>query len=222
MKKSVLLGAATFVLAIFWIFQFCWATEAEIESYHIESYLKIGTINVRDGAINEGHKSLVAVGFNLGTDPTKKVEWLFNVEGWVMGEPSDEDGEIPNNGIGLFFEGRRNFFLKKSLKIFPYVGVGLHHWERDGSEKTVGQWGEINFADIKIGLGVEYKKIFARAGARRPMINDGNFDPKIGFESELGLKIKRIKISLFYDRFSFSNNNNFDVNFWGGKVSCSF
>lgn len=214
MKKSVLLGAATFVLVIFWISQFCWATE-------IEQYFKVGTINVRDGAINEGHKSLVAVGFNLGTDPTKKFQGLFTTEVWVMSEPSDEDGEIPSEGIGLFFEGRRNFFLKKSLKIFPYVGAGLHHWERDGSEKTIGKWKEISFADIKIGLGVEYKKIFARAGVRRPIWED-NLDPKIGFESELGLKIKKIKISLFYDRFSFSNNNNFDVNFWGGKVSSSF
>ncbi len=214
MKKSVLLGAV-FVLTIFWISQ-CWATE-------VEKYIKVGTINVRDGAINEGHKSHVAVGFNLGTDPTKKFQGLFTAEVWVMGEPSDEDGEIPGEGIGLFFEGRRNFFLKKSLKIFPYVGAGLRHWERDGSEKTISQWEKINFADIKIGLGVEYKIFFARAGVRKPIwINEGNFDPKIGFESETGFKIKRIKISLFYDRFSFSNNNNFDVNFWGGKVSHSF
>jgi len=216
MKKSVLLGAIIFVLAMFWIFQFCRAAE-------IESYFKMGTINVRDGAINEGHKSLVAVGFNLGTDPTKKFQGLLTLEGWTMGEPSDEDGEIPNNGIGFMFEGRRNFFLKKNLKIFPYVGAGWRHWERDGSEKTIGQWMKINFADIKIGLGAEYKMFFARAGARRPVwINKSEFDPGIGFESEVGLKIKKIKISLFYDRFSFSNNNNFDVNFYGGRIGYLF
>lgn len=188
----------------------------------VEGFIRGGTINLTDGAINEGHKAHLALGVSLSTDPKQKYQGTFTLEGFAMSEPSDEDGEIPAKGLGFLLEGRRNFKFG-DLWLYPYIGAGFRYWERDGSEKTVEKWHSVSFLEGKAGLGAEYKFFYAKAAIRRPLwIDDSGLDPGFGFESEAGIKMKKFRIGLFYDRFGFNSGNTFNINFWGGRVGYSF
>ena len=212
MKKIVLM-----VLCLLTFFYVQQTAAAEVEIY-----VRGGTVNLTDGDINEGHKAQFVLGVTVGSDSKEKYQGLVSLERFTMTEPEDEDGEIPGAGLGLLFEGCRNFNFGK-WRLYPYVSAGLHYWTREGSEKTIGKWHEFTFLEGKVGLGAEYKFLYVCGAIRRPLWIDTNqLDPGFGFESEVGVKIKKFRIGAFYDRYGFKDGGNFNVNFWGGKVSYIF
>lgn len=215
MKKVLFMAVC--LLAVF-SFQRAAASESEFEVY-----LRGGTVNLTDGDINDGHKAQAALGVTMSSNSKQRHQGLISLEGFVMTEPAEEDGEIPRSGSGVLFEGRRNFKYG-SWRFYPYLGAGLRHWSRTDSEKTINRWHEVTFLEGKIGLGVEYKFLYARGAIRRPLwIDSDQLDPAFGFEGEIGVKIfKKIRIGAFYDRFGFDNGGDFNVNFWGGKLSYTF
>lgn len=137
--------------------------------------------------------------------------------------------------LGLKLEGDvgRRFRPAQDYFVEPFGGIGLRIWDRninDGSaadgQATSGyleRWFTLYFRlGLRAGVDLSSRtNVFAEAGIKLPVYNentafqDGGYTLHPGKQSSLfseaGLKISRLKASLFYDSLRFSRSEMIDI-----------
>ena len=133
MKRAVLVVVALLLLIAIEGNLFC------SSAVELTPYVRLGTINWREKGVNEGHKFLQAGGLRIVSN-FDKLSLIGGVEAWKMGEPIDEDTEMPRKGYRLSGEIRYKKSIKNGLSVYPYAGLGFEEFSRarDGNYKYSG------------------------------------------------------------------------------------
>lgn len=107
MKKIILVFVVLFV--------FIGVTGGFSSSLAVElcPFLRFGTINWREGDIDEGHKYLRGGGLKIKSNLIDGLRGTVTMQGWEMGEPLDEDRELPYRGYSI----EDTVFLEKLITI---------------------------------------------------------------------------------------------------------
>jgi len=179
-----------------------------VHAVEFEPYLRVGTINLDEDGVDEGHKSLVAVGVKTRTG-LDKLTGELTVEWWTMAEPLDEDVELPRKGYYASGEIGYNF-MYKDTDITPAAGVSYEYIKRHANESFPGSWEKLKFLSALLGMKVKKKIFYLKGGIIIPLlIRTGNDDPdaKIGFNAEAGIEYKRLTLGYFYKRIGFDENS---------------
>jgi len=165
-------------------------------------YTGIGGMNVNEMGISEGHKSYYMLGGEISIEDVRS-EIKLGLEGFFMGEPPEEDPEIPCAGGAAFIE----YSLKVNEWIHPYLGIQYDHFSRGTAPKyddpndpeytNYGQNDQLETEhDMVSALGGVHlqKSIFwMDLGTNIPFYTStksGNFGPDVG----IGLKWKNFDI----------------------------
>jgi hypothetical protein len=197
-------------------------------------FVRLGTINWREKSINEGHKYLQAAGLRVASESTDCAV-MVAVEAWRMGEPIDEDREMPSKGYSLSGEVDYLKRMGNHLLLYPYVGASFERFGRvdEGNIKYPESWSSVHFLTLALGGGVRYKIAFAKAGLQVPCYvrTDDNLEPKSqpGFDFEIGIRWKGLSAGWFYKRISFgefgsetARQPDFEFNRYGAIIKYSF
>lgn len=197
-----------------------------VHAVEFEPYLRVGTINLNEDGINEGHKSLVAVGVKTRTG-LDKLTGELTVEWWTMAEPLDEDIELPRKGYYVSGEIGYNF-MYKDIDITPAAGVSYEYIKRHANESSPGSWEKLKSFSALLGVKVKKKIFYLKGGIIAPfLLRTDNDDPdaKIGFNAEAGIEYKRLTLGYFYKRIGFdenSENPEIDFNRYGVVIGFKF
>lgn len=219
MKKFVIAGI---ILAMFIAVD---GVQHISHALEVEPYLKLGTINFVENDVNEGNKFLVVAGVKAsqGFDGFKG---LILAEGWTMGEPMDEDRELPGKGYNVAGELRYNLINMDDHQLYPYTGLGFEYWDREASREYADSWDSVRFFRWSVGLGIESKLLFMRGGIFIPFKaktdNSLKPDSMLGYEAEAGVYLAGFTLSFFYKRTQFDDfssggidHPNFKLNLYG-------
>lgn len=114
------------ILAGLWIIGM--ATDAKSADWKL--YTETGGMNVTERGISEGHKSYHLLGAEVSAE-NMRAKTLFGIEGFVRGEPAEEDPEIPCAGAGAFVE----YSYKMADFFHPYLGIRYDHISRGTAPK---------------------------------------------------------------------------------------
>ncbi len=192
-------------------------------AFDIEPYVKAGTIDLVEGGIEEGHKLLLATRARISTG--EKVHGTLSVEGWWMGEPYDEDREMPNNGFS--FSGEVAYRLIESdISLFPFVSVAYEGFHRDKNIKYDESWSRIEYITGTVGVKATYRVFYLKFGALFPFAaetdRDQRLDTEIGFDFETGILWKNITLGYFLKKTKFESGDGqpgLELNLYGGMVA---
>lgn len=228
MKKRILLFAAVF----FFIggageFSTTFALE-------LTPIVRLGTINWREKNINEGHKYLQAAGLRVASE-FKDFKGMVAAEVWRMGEPIDEDREMPSKGYSLSGEVDYRKRMRNHLILYPYVGASFERFGRvdEGNIKYRESWSSVHFLSLAFGGGAHYKIAYVKAGLQFPCYarTNNNLEPKSqpGFDFEIGIQWKRLSAGWSYKRITFgefgpetARQPDFEFNRYGAIIKYSF
>src|SRR4030042_2281344 len=96
----------------------------------IEPKLILGSVHLNEHRIKEGNKFMrgVSITFSGGD----KVYWSLTPEIWKMGEPLDEDTEIPEMGYSLHSQVGYRLMKSKNSEVTHVIGLNIGKLERDG------------------------------------------------------------------------------------------
>jgi len=197
-----------------------------VHAVEFEPYLRGGTINLDEDGVDEGHKSLAAVGLKTRTD-LDKLTGELTLEWWTMAEPLDEDVELPRKGYNASGEIGYNFIYKDTY-ITPAAGVSYEYIKRHANESFPGSWEKLSVFSALLGIKVKKNIFYFKAGIIAPfllMTDNDDPDAKIGFNAEAGIEYKRLTLGYFYKRIGFdenSDNPEIDFNRYGGVLSYKF
>ncbi len=174
----------------------------------ITPYLRVGTIHFRENGISEGHKSLIALGLEAKKDFTDRFAGKAVVGWWFMGEPLDEDTELPKAGWEANIQA--NYKLRAGrVTISPFAALGAERWERcsEGNSKHANTWSHVRFLKATFGIEAEYNLLYARAGVVLPFmarVSGGEKpDSELGFDAETGVRWKGWVLAALYRRVKF-------------------
>jgi len=104
--------------------------EARADEFGYRGFTEIGGMNVNENGVSEGHKSYHQFGLEwYGENLRSRVS--AQVDGFFMGEPAEEDPEIPKWGAGVQAE----YGFKVREWAIPYLGVRYDHIERGVAPK---------------------------------------------------------------------------------------
>lgn len=191
-----------------------------------KAYTEIGGMNVTEQGISEGHKSYFLIGAETSIE-NRRAKALVGIEGFVRGEPADEDPEIPSLGGGIFAE----YSVKPFDWMHPYLGVRYDHFSRDVAPKYIDnpayeQETEHDIVSASGGLHFQKGIFYADIGTVIPFYTNtksGNFGPDVG----VGVKWKRIGVGYHYKEYRFTDNHlsgdeAFSFYFSGVKLTWDF
>jgi hypothetical protein len=228
MKKPILLFAAlSFVMSIA-------GDCSRLFAFELTPFVKLGTINWREKNINEGHKFLQAAGLKMKSE-FDDFKGIVGAEVWRMGEPLDEDRELPSKGHSFCAEIEYNKQIDDHLIVYPYAGAGFERFSRvdEGNIKYHESWSSLSYFSLALGGGARYKIAYAKAGARFPFYGrtNNNLEPKAkpGFDFEIGIRWRGLTLGWFYKRIGFDEfgpetvrQPDFEFNRYGAIIKYSF
>ncbi len=197
-----------------------------------EPYIKSGTINFVEDNVREGNKFLIGAGLKtlLGSH---RLKGTFVTEGWTMGEPLDEDRELPSKGYNISGEVTYSWNVVDNLTLYPYTGLGFEFWDREPNKAYPGSWDSLKFFKWTLGAGIEEKIMYMKGGFIVPFAsyadNDLDIDSLIGYEVESGIHLRGLNLGFFYKRVKFDDSSsnkiiqpNFKLNLYGGVIGYRF
>jgi len=228
MKKLILLFVALpFVVSIV-------GDCSRLFAFELTPFVKLGTINWREKNVNEGHKFLQAAGLNMKSE-FDDFKAIVEAEVWRMGEPLDEDRELPSKGHGLCAEIEYNKRVDDHLILYPYVGAGFEGFSRvdEGNIKYHESWSSLSYFSLVLGGGARYKIAHVKAGVRFPFCGrtNNNLETKAkpGFDFEIGIRWRGLTLGWFYKRIGsdeFGSETlrqpDFEFNRYGAIIKYSF
>ncbi|NLF16167.1 MAG: hypothetical protein GX595_02770 [Lentisphaerae bacterium] len=146
-----------------------------------------------------GHKSIGG----LRVDADYRVDRIgvnLDLWKWWVAEGLDfNKGTIPKDGHRVGLELRRVIGVNEALSWYPYAGVAYEEWNR---HSVPDKWRSLDFLSGVVGAGVEHDKAYAKLGLSHPFTahTDRGSDPsgRVGFESEVGLRLSAVTIGLFW------------------------
>ena len=203
MRKAIL------VLVVLFVFigvtgNFCSSLAVELCPF-----LRFGTINWKEGDIDEGHKYLRGGGLEIKSNLIDGLRGAVTIQGWEMGEPLDEDRELPYKGYSFSGEIDYNWPIGDNFTLYPYIGLGFEKWKRveEGNIKYSQSWNSLEFFNWSLGGKVIYKMAYLRTGLIFPFngqTNDNLYpQTKIGFDFEVGVRWKKLTLGWLYKRVRF-------------------
>lgn len=165
-------------------------------SYRI--YTEAGGMNVTEANISEGHKSYHTLGIETIMQ-NNRVQLKLGLDGFLRGEPKDEDPEIPCAGAGASIE----YAFKAKPWIFPYLGIRYDHLSRgtapkydDPNDPEYASYGpnaqiesEHDIVSARGGIHLMYKWLYCDLGTIIPFYTStksGNFAPDLGIGFKVG------------------------------------
>lgn len=191
MKKSAVLTLAMVIVSVFF----------SISAYGVEykPYFRLGGMSFTENGIKEGNKFLTAFGLEVDLKNKGAVKSKVSGEIWAMGEPVDEDVEMPQNGFNVNYE----IAYKNDKAIYPFAGIGFNKWSRLENEKYPGSFSKLYFASGIVGLGMNFwERYFLKCGVILPVWSqtDHSQHPgmKVGFDATAGAEWNKFFVSLFY------------------------
>ena len=164
-------------------------------------YTETGGMGVIEKGVSEGHKSYHLIGLEFIKD-----EISLSLEGFLRGEPADEDPEILQMGAAAELKYTA---LTLSDWFEPYLAVSYNHWARDrnllyGPEEDQEEL--IYFAAASGGVVFRKSCMYVDLGTIIPFWSNtqsGNF----GIDSGIGVTLGRFDIGYRYKRVVFSNHH---------------
>ncbi|MBU4031046.1 hypothetical protein KJ756_02735 [Patescibacteria group bacterium] len=181
-------------------------------AFDVKPYFKLGTIDAseEDHQMATGHKIMMGVGVNVISDGKLRKELI--AECWAMTEPTDEDREIPHDGIDVSGKLSYRFYPNPETEIYPFAGLGFERWRRnspdDGDQDKF--YGDLNFIKTFFGLGAKYKNYYLEAGGLLPFWSDTDSgqepDGKLGIAINAGMTRGKIDFELFYTQKEFGGD----------------
>ncbi|MCG2701297.1 MAG: hypothetical protein V1825_04005 [Candidatus Falkowbacteria bacterium] len=207
MKRINKIIIFVFVLAIF-----CPLKSNADDMITVKPYFKYGSIGWQEEnhALASGNKVMAGAGISL-TDKQYFVKRV-SAEIWVMAEPTDEDREMPSDGLRLAIDGGYEFKLNSKWVVYPLAGIGVERWRRnspDGDGEQDRFWGDLLFAKANLMVGAKYKDAYyVEAGLNHPFWSDtdSGHSPggKLGLAVNAGILLhKNVDLGLFYNQTAF-------------------
>jgi hypothetical protein len=200
----------TFLTICFFIL-FVFANASYAENFGLEPYIKIGTLDSSEEnhPAASSHKVMTGIGINaIFGEEFKKT---LGLEYWTMAEPTDEDREVPSDGIALSGRFSYDFYPFENTIVYPFAGLGLEGWRRNSPlGDSENFYGDLFFADASFGIGAKHKGMYCEAGGLLPFWADTDTgdEPggKLGFIVNAGFVHKKIDFGLFYSQKSFEGD----------------
>ena len=157
----------------------------------------LATSNFKENGIREGHKSLVGVGLTA----LKENLGYLEIGLWHMGEPLDEDRELPRRGYligaGILHEAWHAGFAQERIERTPNGKYGI-------------SWDELSVLTLRARYEHAFGEISFKAGILFPIhaeANDGYaWDGRITPSVEIRKTFKRTAISWFWNEEKLVNN----------------
>lgn len=214
------------ILILFTVTVFIGVRSHSSYAIEVEPYLKGGTINLVEDGVSEGHKFLTALGVKtkFGED---KLQGVVTIEGWEMGEPLDEDVEIPRRGYYIGGEIGYNLVFA-NFRIIPTTGIAYEYMKRHRNPMYPESWKNLRFFSALLGAKMKYRIGYLKADIVVPFnlrTNNDHPKSKVGFNAETGIEYKRLTTGLFYNRVGFketSKNPDFEFNRYGVILGIRF
>lgn len=202
MKKVIVFS---FVFAISLVI-----TASMASAFEFEPYMKYGTIGSDEGDHPEaiGNKVMAAAGIKATTGGRFKK--TLGAELWVMAEPTDEDREIPSDGIAL--SGKVSYdFPCSSITIYPFAGIGFERWRRNSPEGDQNRfYGDLYFASTALGVGAKYRNLYLETGGFLPVWSDTDSGQRpsgeLGLTVNAGVLCGKINFGFFYTQKKFGGD----------------
>jgi hypothetical protein len=184
----------------------------------VEPKLIIGSVHLQEHGVKEGNKFMngISVTFSGGD----KVYWSVTPEIWKMGEPLDEDTEIPNMGYSLHSQVGYRLMKTKNLEVTPVVGLNIGKLERDGQNpkwidsKLWGytSWTHLTYVFPTTGVNLKYKFLYGKFNLIWPVYWEGDtnsassgkiqpHEPHLFLET--GVIFGNFSVGAFYRKMSF-------------------
>jgi len=169
------------ILSIIMVVSESWGGQ---EGPYYRLYMEHGGMNVTENGISEGHKSYHTFGGELFTE-NMRAKMLFGLEGFIRGEPAEEDPEIPCIGGAAFVE----YAYKWNQWMHPYLGIRYDHISRGTAPKYSGpdsdfdQTTEHDMVSARGGFHLQKGWLYADLGTIIPFYTttkSGNFGPDVG------------------------------------------
>ena len=195
--------------------------------FEFEPYIKYGTIgsDESDHPKARGNKVIMGIGLIVATG--ERFKKTLGIELWTMAEPTDEDREIPSDGIA--FSGRVSYdFPCSSLTIYPFAGVGFERWRRNSPEGEQDRfYGDLYFANTALGVGAKYKNLYLETGGFLPVWSDTDSGQRpsgrLGLTLNAGVMYKRVNFGFFYTQKKFGGDGSqtdFQMKQYGLSIGC--
>ena len=181
---------------------------------------------MKENGISEGHKSLTGIGANLNYGG--KLKTIINGEMWIMGEPLDEDTEIPKKGYCFGIKSKYRLGKKNSTLFFPFAKVSYNKWKRDSS-KYPDSFKSLEFITGSVGIEAEKGMFHAKVGGLLPLWSqtDKVAKPKgkLGLDASAGITYKDFFLDAFYNQTSFKSDleqPEITLNLYGAMLGYKF
>lgn len=173
-------------------------------------YTEVGGMNVFENNVDEGHKSYHLFGTEVSLE-NMRAKALFGMEGFFMGEPPEEDPEIPCAGAAAFVE----YSYKIRNWIHPYLGIRYDHISRGTAPKYENPndpeyvdnpqvESEHDMVSARGGIHMQKGIFWADIGTIIPFYTNtksGNFGPDVGIgftlwdNVDIGYRYKEIRLT---------------------------
>ena len=191
---------------------------------HYRIFTEAGGMNVNENGISEGHKSYHQFGLETSFE-NMRARIAGQIDGFFMGEPPEEDPEIPKWGLGAQVE----YGYKIREWAIPYLGVRYDHIERgmapkytDPGDPEYASYGpnpqietEHDMVSARGGFHFRYKWLWADLGTIIPFYTStksGNFGPDLG----IGVKLGHWDVGYRFKQYRLTDNH------FSGDVALSF
>lgn len=175
----------------------------------IQPYMTLGSIELTENNISEGHKFITSGGVKVSS-LEGKLRKRFSLEVCAGGEPSDEDTEIPNQEI-YHLNGNLAYHPFKKDNVYFTFGANFDRLERKRNEKYPNSLKRMDFVAPEVGLGVKYKHFGAEAKLNYPARTNtdiGGLHGELGFETSVNFTYRKLIMELFYKKNSFKGTSN--------------
>ena len=174
------------------------------------------------------HKFYLGVGVNVRRGEDFKQEARTKL--WALGEPTDEDREIPNDGIAASLELSYHCRFFEDFTVYPYAGMGFQRWRRNSPLGDASRfYGSLYFTEAIFGIGGTWKWFYFKAGGNRPFWSDTDSGQtptgQLGFLVNGGVIYKAVDLGLFYNRTRFGSDGTqtaFQLDLYGFYVGYHF
>ena len=178
---------------------------------HYRVFTEAGGVNVTENDVSEGHKSYHQFGLEMSFE-NMRARIAGQIDGFFMGEPPEEDPEIPKWGLGAQVE----YGYKIREWALPYLGVRYDHIERgiapkysdpSDPEYNAGYRGQVesehDIVSARGGVHLHHKWLWVDLGTIIPFYTStksGNFGPDVGIgvrfgKWDIGYRYKQIRMT---------------------------